>query len=191
VAFLNHFLTVGRHGVNVCRTNITIRQFPLPPLFYLGRCCPGIPHRRFVLRIPPGVFCTSRCVLHRRGVFAPACFLRIFPGVFCTDGVFCIFSGRVLHRRGVLNQHAFYAFFRACFAPTVRFTFFAGEFCTGGAFCGSPGIFLAVCAFYGFWRGVPHSRGVSRHGVFCPRACDTAQACAPCRCVTHTRGIWR
>jgi hypothetical protein len=27
VAFLNHFLTVGRHGVNVCRTNITIRQF--------------------------------------------------------------------------------------------------------------------------------------------------------------------
>jgi hypothetical protein len=34
VAFLNHFLTVGRHGVNVCRTNITIRQFPLPPLFY-------------------------------------------------------------------------------------------------------------------------------------------------------------
>jgi hypothetical protein len=27
VAFLNHFLTV-------CRTNITIRQFPLPPLFY-------------------------------------------------------------------------------------------------------------------------------------------------------------
>jgi hypothetical protein len=34
VAFLNHFLTVGRHGVNVCRTNITIKQFPLPPLFY-------------------------------------------------------------------------------------------------------------------------------------------------------------
>jgi hypothetical protein len=31
-AFLNHFLTVGRHGVKVCRTNITIRQFPLPPL---------------------------------------------------------------------------------------------------------------------------------------------------------------
>jgi hypothetical protein len=34
VAFLNHFLTVGRQGVNVCRTNITIRQFPLPLLFY-------------------------------------------------------------------------------------------------------------------------------------------------------------
>jgi hypothetical protein len=33
VAFLNHFLTVGRHGVNVCRTNITIRQFQLPPPF--------------------------------------------------------------------------------------------------------------------------------------------------------------
>jgi hypothetical protein len=36
VAFLNHFLTVGRHGVNVCRKNITIRQFPLPPPFLLG-----------------------------------------------------------------------------------------------------------------------------------------------------------
>jgi hypothetical protein len=157
-----------------------------------------------------GVFCTSvrfthfsgrvlhrRCVLHffrvcfaPAGCFAPACFLRIFPGVFCTDGVFCVFSGRVLQRRGVLNQHAFYAFFRACFAPTVRLTFFPGERCTGGAFCGSSGIFLAVCAFYGFCRGVPHSRRVSRHGVFCPRACDTAQACAPCRCVTHTRGVW-
>jgi hypothetical protein len=140
---------------------------------------------------------SSGRVLHQQvcfapaGCFAPACFLRIFPGVFCTDGVFCILSVRVLHRRGVLNQHAFYAFFRACFAPTVRFTFFPGEFCTGGAFCGSPGIFPAVCAFYGFCRGVPHSRGVSRHGLFCPRACDTAQACAPCRCVTHIRGIWR
>jgi hypothetical protein len=124
-----------------------------------------------------GVFCTSVLFTH-------------FPGVFCTDGVFCILSGRVLHQRGVLNQHAFYAFFRACFAPTVRFTFFPGEFCTGGVFCGSPRIFLAVCAFYAFCWGVPHSRRVSRHGVFCPRACDTAQACAPCRCVTHTRGIW-
>jgi hypothetical protein len=111
--------------------------------------------------------------------------------VFCTDGVFCMCSGRVLHRRGVLNQHAFYAFFRACFAPTVRFPFFPGEFCTGGAFCGSPGIFLAVCAFYGFCEAVPQSRGVSRHGVLCPRECDTVQACAPCRCVTHTRGVWR
>jgi hypothetical protein len=34
VALLNHFLTVGRHGVNVCRTNITIKSFLLPPLFY-------------------------------------------------------------------------------------------------------------------------------------------------------------
>jgi hypothetical protein len=150
-----------------------------------------------LLRIFPGVFCTdgafcifSPRVLHQRACFEPAGFLRIFPGVFCTDGVFCIFSGRVLHRRGVLNQHAFYAVFRACFAPTVRLTFFPGELCTGGAFCGFPGIFLAVCAFYGFCRGVPHSRRVSRHGVFCPRACYTAQACATCRCVTHTRGVW-
>jgi hypothetical protein len=167
--------------------------------FFPGELCTG------------GVFCTSvlfthfsgrvlhrRCVLHLfracfapAGCFEPACFLRIFPGVFSTDGGFCIFSGRVLHRWGVLNQHAFYAFFRACFAPTVRFTFFPGEFCTGGAFCGSPGNFLAVCAFYGFCGAVPQSRGVSRHGVLCPRECDTVQACAPCRCVTHTRGVWR
>jgi hypothetical protein len=140
---------------------------------------------------PAGVFCTSRCVLHQRGVlhkrtfyaffracFAPTVCFTFCPGVFCTGGVFCTsvlfthFSGRVLHRRCVLH------FFRASFAQA-------------GAFCGSPGIFVAVCAFYAFSRGVPHSRGVSRHGVFCPRACDTAQACAPCRCVTHTRGIWR
>jgi hypothetical protein len=133
---------------------------------------------------------SSGRVLHQRACFEPACFLRIFPGVFCTDGAVCIFSGRVLHRRGVLHQRAFYAFFRACFARTVRLTFFPGELCTGGTFCGSSGIFLAVCAFYAFCRGVPHSRRVSRHGVFCPRACDTAQACAPCRCVTHTRGVW-
>jgi hypothetical protein len=53
--------------------------------------------------------------------------------------LFTHFSGRVLHRRCVS-------------------TFFPGAFSTGGVFCGSPGMFLAVCAFYGFCRGVPHSR---------------------------------
>jgi hypothetical protein len=94
----SHWLCAEQHP----RT-VTLTQWRV------NRCCQGIPHRRFVLRIPPGVFCTRRCVLHPQVCFAPAwcfepaCFLRIFPGVFCTDGAFYIFSGRVLHRRGVLR----------------------------------------------------------------------------------------
>jgi hypothetical protein len=35
VAFFNHFSTVGRHGVNVCRTNIAIGVFNLAKYAYI------------------------------------------------------------------------------------------------------------------------------------------------------------
>jgi hypothetical protein len=57
--------------------------------------------------------------------------------VFRAAGVLHTFSGGVLHRRGVLHQRAFYAFFRACFAPTVRFTLFPGCFAPAGVVCTS------------------------------------------------------
>jgi hypothetical protein len=44
VAFLNHFLTAGRHGVNVCRIKTTIRHdinVSITPLFYKGTYCSG------------------------------------------------------------------------------------------------------------------------------------------------------
>jgi hypothetical protein len=187
----SHWLCAEQHPRTVTLTQWN--QFPR-----VNRCCPGIPHRRFVLRIFPGVFCTSRGVLHRRACFALAVLLTQFPGVFCTDGLFCIFSGRVLCQRasfepacllrifaGVFCTDGVFCIFsgrvlrqRASFEPACLLRIFAGVFCTDGVFCLFSGRVL-------------HRRGVSRHGVFCPRACDTAQACAPCRCVTHTRGVWR
>jgi hypothetical protein len=115
------------------------------------------------------------------GCFAPACLLRIFPGVFCTDGVFCTFSGRVLNRRGVLNQHAFYAFFRACFAPSVRFAFFPGVFRTSGRV-------LNQHAYYAFFRA-----SFARAGRFAdlPEFFSLSARFTAFAGVFHTAGVFR
>jgi hypothetical protein len=140
-------------------------------------------HRRWVLHFFRACFALAEC-------FVPACFLRIFPGVFCTDGAFHTVSGVFCTGGRGLHWWGFLRILRACFAPVGLFKHFPGLFCTGGAFCRSPGTVPAVWVFYAFCRCGSHCRGVSRRGVICPRACDTAQACAPCRCVTHTRGVW-
>jgi hypothetical protein len=105
----SHWLCAEQHPRTVTLTQWN--QFPR-----VNRCCPGIPHRRFVLRIFPGVFCTSRSVLHRRGV---------------------------------LHQRAFYAFFRACFAPAGRFADLPEFFSLSARFTAFAGVFHTASVFRG------------------------------------------
>jgi hypothetical protein len=137
----SHWLCAEHHPRTVTLTQWN--QFPR-----VNRRCPGIPHRRFVLRIFPGVFCTCRCVLHQQVCFAPA-------GVFCTGGVFCTsvllthFSGRVLHQQVCFAP-------AGCFEPACFLRIFPGVFCTDGA-------------FYIFSGRVLHRRGVLRISRNCSR----------------------
>jgi hypothetical protein len=85
-----------------------------------------------------------------------------------------------LHRRGVLNQHAFYAFFRACFAP-------AGVFCTSRCVLHRRGV-VNQHAFHAFFRAcfAQAGRFVDLPEFFSLSARFTAFAG-----VFHTAGVFR